>query len=79
MKKYKLKRLLAIGLGNLTSGIFFGAGCIIIEHIDNTWWQSESPSQQQSIAANENESSSAPALELTAAKGKNQKVNYRSK
>jgi|GEM_PF-2724403 len=68
MKKYKLKRLLVLGLCNLTSGIFFGAGCITVEHIDNTWWQSEAPSQQQAIAANENESSSSPALELTAAK-----------
>ena len=68
MKKYKLKRLIVIGLSNLTSGIFFGVGCIIIEQVDNTWWQAKSPSQQQEIATNENESASLQTLELTADK-----------
>ncbi len=44
MKKTKFKRLLLVGLGNLVSGMFFGAGCIIVEHIDNTWWHAEANS-----------------------------------
>lgn len=68
MKKYKLKKLLVIGLCNLTSGIFFGAGCIIVEHIDNTLLQTVDSSHQQEIAANENESGSSSLLELTANK-----------
>ena len=66
MKKYKLKKLLVIGLCNLTSGIFFGAGCIVVEHIDNTWLQTADSSHQQEIAANENDSGSSSSLELTA-------------
>ena len=66
MKKYKLKKLIIIGLCNLTSGIFFGAGCIVVEHIDNTWLQTADSSQQQEIAANENDSGSSSSLELTA-------------
>ena len=37
MKKTRFKELLAVGLGNIVSGIFFGTGCIMIEHADNLW------------------------------------------
>jgi hypothetical protein len=30
-----------VGIGNLTSGILFGAGCLFAEHIDSNWVQSE--------------------------------------
>jgi hypothetical protein len=40
-KKFGFKRLLMIGLCNLISGIVFGAGCLIVEHIDSNWWQSK--------------------------------------
>jgi hypothetical protein len=36
----RFKKLLMLGLCNLTSGIVFGAGCLIAEHIDGTWGQS---------------------------------------
>ena len=39
-KRFGVKRLLILGLCNLTSGIFFGAGCLIAEHVDSSWWQS---------------------------------------
>jgi hypothetical protein len=29
-----------VGLCNITSGMFFGAGCLIAERIDSNWWQS---------------------------------------
>jgi hypothetical protein len=41
VRKTKFKRLLLVGLGNLVSGMFFGTGCIIVEHADNTWWHVE--------------------------------------
>ena len=41
MKKTRFKELLAVGLGNIVSGIFFGTGCILIEHADNLWLQPE--------------------------------------
>jgi hypothetical protein len=47
VRKTKFKRLLLIGLGNLVSGMFFGTGCVIVEHIDNTWWQSEADSSDE--------------------------------
>lgn len=47
VRKTKFKRLLLIGLGNLVSGMFFGTGCIIIEHIDNTWWHAEADSSDE--------------------------------
>lgn len=67
MKKAKFKALLAGGIGNLVSGIFFGTGCIIIEHIDNTWWQAKDPAQSEEVATAENEPSSPPTAELASA------------
>jgi hypothetical protein len=37
LKKFRFKRLLVLGLCNLTSGIVFGTGCLIAEHIDSSW------------------------------------------
>ena len=48
MKKTSLKRLLAVGLGNIVSGIFFGTGCILIEQADKTWIHPETISQDES-------------------------------
>jgi hypothetical protein len=39
--KFTNKGVLAVVLGNLVSGMFFGTGCIIVEHIDNTWWPTD--------------------------------------
>jgi hypothetical protein len=30
-----------VGIGNLTSGILFGAGCLFAEYIDSNWVQSD--------------------------------------
>jgi hypothetical protein len=45
-KKFGFKRLLMLGLCNLTSGIVFGAGCLVAEHIDD-WWQSQEASSTE--------------------------------
>jgi hypothetical protein len=35
-------KILSAGLlGNLVSGMFFGVGCLIVEHIDNKWFSTE--------------------------------------
>ena len=49
MKKTRLKELLVVGLSNVISGVFFGTGCIMIEHADNTWWHNESASDEETI------------------------------
>ena len=72
MKRYKFKRLLMLGLGNIASGIFFGIGCVIVEHVDSTWWQAKETSQQET-AANENKLVSSPNLKLDVADVKNKK------
>ena len=46
-KKFKFKKLLIKGLGTLISGMIFGIGCVIVEHIDNTWWQDGDSSTEQ--------------------------------
>mgnify|MGYP001788386425 CR=1 FL=1 len=43
--KFGFKRLLILGLCNLTSGIFFGAGCLVAEHIDS-WGYGEANSTE---------------------------------
>jgi hypothetical protein len=45
-KKFGFKKLLILGLCNLTSGIVFGVGCLVAEHIDSNWWQSKEVSPQ---------------------------------
>ncbi len=45
------KRILSAGLlGNLISGMFFGIGCLIVEHIDNKWFASDETAQQEPTA-----------------------------
>ena len=46
-KKFGFKMLLMIGLCNLTSGLVFGAGCLVAEHIDSNWWQSKEASSTE--------------------------------
>ena len=41
MQKTRLKQLLLLGLGNITAGMFFGTGCIIVEHANNILWPEE--------------------------------------
>ena len=41
MEKTRLKQLLLLGLGNITAGMFFGTGCIIVEHANNILWPDE--------------------------------------
>ncbi len=52
LKKIKFKRILQAGLSNIVSGMLFGAGCIIIEHADNTWWHVDNaPSSPTQVAS----------------------------
>ena len=53
LKKFRVRRLLVLGLCNLTSGIVFGAGCLIAEHIDSSWWQSRDGATPEKVAASE--------------------------
>jgi hypothetical protein len=46
MTKIRYKELLVVGLGNVVSGIFFGTGCIIVEHVDNTWLHPETVAEE---------------------------------
>ena len=46
-KKFGFKRLLILGLCNLTSGIVFGAGYLVAEHIDSNWWPSKEASSTE--------------------------------
>jgi hypothetical protein len=46
MTKIRYKEILMIGLGNIVSGMFFGAGCIIVEHVDNTWIHPETVAEE---------------------------------
>ena len=46
----KLKHLLLVGLANITSGIFFGAGCLIIERADSTWFHPETTVEANTVA-----------------------------
>jgi hypothetical protein len=39
--KFTTKGVFAVVLGNLVSGMFFGTGCLIVEHIDNAWWPND--------------------------------------
>ena len=48
-KKFRVKRLLILGMCNLTSGIVFGAGCLVAEHIDNNWWQTKEVSSPDRV------------------------------
>ena len=68
MKTTKFKKLLLVGLGNIVSGIFFGAGCIMIEHADNTWWHAEKDRSQQDEVANDEDTPSSTPVGLTAVK-----------
>jgi hypothetical protein len=41
-----------VGIGNLTSGIIFGTGCLFAEHIDSNWVQSnKEASSTESVIA----------------------------
>ncbi len=69
MKTTKFKKLLLVGLGNIVSGIFFGAGCIMIEHADNTWWHAEKDtSTQDEVAAADEDTPSNTPVGLTTVK-----------
>jgi hypothetical protein len=48
-KKFGLKRLLILGLCNLISGMVFGAGCLVAEHIDSSWWQAQEAGSSESV------------------------------
>jgi hypothetical protein len=45
--KFTNKGILTFVLGNLVSGMFFGTGCIIVEHIDNVWWPTDDNTAQE--------------------------------
>jgi hypothetical protein len=46
MTKIRYKELLMVGLGNVVAGMFFGVGCIIVEHVDNTWLHPETVAEE---------------------------------
>ena len=50
METTRFRQLLLIGLGNLAAGMFFGTGCIIVEHIDSVWWPGEETAQAKTAA-----------------------------
>ncbi len=52
MKKTRFKELLAVALGNIVSGIFFGTGCILIEHADNLWLHPETAQDESESETN---------------------------
>jgi hypothetical protein len=68
VKKPRLKELLLVGLSNVVSGVFFGTGCIMIEHADNAWWHNESAAdeetipEQKSVAVEKHPTKTKPAL-----------------
>jgi hypothetical protein len=43
----KFKQILAIGLGNIVSGMLFGTGCLIVEHIDESWSPADNIAQAE--------------------------------
>jgi hypothetical protein len=43
----KFKQILAIGLGNIVSGMLFGTGCLIVEHIDDSWSPTDNTAQAE--------------------------------
>lgn len=51
--KFGFNKLLKLGLCNLISGMVFGTGCVIAEHIDSNWLQSQDASTPEKIAASE--------------------------
>ena len=50
MEKTRLKQLLLLGLGNITAGMFFGTGCIIVEHANNVLWPEEDATPAKTAA-----------------------------
>ena len=46
MSQTKFKKILAIGLGNIVSGMLFGTGCLIVEHIDDSWSPADPTAQE---------------------------------
>jgi hypothetical protein len=44
--RFTKEGVFAVVLGNLVSGMFFGTGCIIVEHIDNVWWPTDDSNAQ---------------------------------
>jgi hypothetical protein len=47
-KKFKFKKLLRRGLGNLISGMIFAIGCVIVDRVDN-WSQGEDKPEQVTV------------------------------
>jgi hypothetical protein len=47
--RFTKQGIFTVVLGNLVSGIFFGTGCIIVEHIDNVWWPTDDNTAQEQI------------------------------
>ncbi len=48
MNANRRNKILSAGLlGNLVSGMFFGVGCLIVEHIDSKWFADEDKAQQE--------------------------------
>jgi hypothetical protein len=62
VRKTRLKQLLLIGLGHIASGMFFGTGCIIVEHADNIWWPSEDTAQEKTASERKVTPNSATAF-----------------
>jgi hypothetical protein len=46
----RFRQLLLIGLGHLAAGMFFGTGCIIVEHVDHVWWPDQDTAQEKTAA-----------------------------
>jgi hypothetical protein len=72
MNANRHKRILSAGLlGNLISGMFFGTGCLIVEHIDNTWISKEDSTTQETPSKQKvTERNSTPPNDNKPANGK---------
>jgi hypothetical protein len=44
--RFTTKGVFAVLLSNLVSGMFFGTGCIIVEHVNSAWWPDDDNTAQ---------------------------------
>ena len=72
MNASRHKRILSAGLlGNLISGMFFGTGCLIVEHIDSTWLSKDDNAQEETTGKQKvTDRNSTPSNDNKSANGK---------
>jgi hypothetical protein len=72
MNANRHNKILSAGLlGNLISGMFFGTGCLIVEHIDSTWISKDDSAQEETTSTRKvTDRNSTPPNDNTSANGK---------